>query len=117
MDNEIPIIGLPKSHDALRRVFLELEPQKILDIPVGHGSFTKFLIDNGWDVHCADIDEGNLRLENVPFKNVDLNHPLPYENESYDLIVCINGLHRLYNPAGAIAEFSRILRPRWEVIS
>ena len=111
-NDNIPIIGLPRSHDALREIFSDLEPVKTLDIPVGHGSFTQYLTELGWDdVDCADIDQGNLKITVNSFKEVNLNKFLPYDNESYEIIVCINGLHRLYNPACAIQEFARMLKP------
>ncbi len=108
---ELRIIGDDGSHDALRAVLSTRKPGKILDIPCGHGVLSKFLLDLGWDVHCADIDRGNLELKDVPFFEVNLNRELDIESESFDAIVCANGLHRLFNPGAAIGEFARILRP------
>ncbi|MEX0885112.1 MAG: methyltransferase domain-containing protein [Phycisphaeraceae bacterium] len=107
------IIGSRGSHDAIRRVFAGLKPGKVLDIPAGEGIFAQFLLDRGWDVHCSDIDAGNFKLNhpNLPFKVANLNEALPYDDECFDVVACVNGLHRLYNPGGAIREFHRILKP------
>ena len=42
---------------------------------------------------------------------MNLNRGLPHEDDSFDAVLCANGLHRLYHPAGAIEEFYRVLRP------
>ena len=108
---KLGIIGTKSSHDALWELLRSRSPGKVLDVPTGQGPLARFLVDLGWEVHCADIDPGLFRLRGVPFSQVDLNRALPYDSESFDAIVCANGLHRLYNPGGAIREFSRILRP------
>jgi len=105
----LAVIGLPNSQDTVRRVFSNLEPCKILDVPAGTGAFAEILHKAGWDVHCADIDKGNVEYKKVPFTQVNLNTRLPFDEESFDMVVCINGLHRIYNVSGAISEFNRIL--------
>jgi SAM-dependent methyltransferase len=111
MSEKLEIIGEATSHDTLVRVLAQARPCRVLDTPAGTGVLAKILQDLGWEVHCSDIDQGNFRLDAVPFVEADLNRGLPHENESFDAIVCANGLHRLYNPGGAVREFYRILRP------
>jgi len=103
-------IGSLRSHDALKTVLDAAPPGRVLDAPSGHGVLAEFLRVRGWDVHCADIDPALHRLDRVPMTAVDLNRPLPYQSESFDAVVCANALHRLFNPAGAVAEFHRLLR-------
>ena len=107
------VIGVPNSHDAIRRWLSLHEPCKILDAPAGEGILAAYLLERGWEVHCADIDAGNFKLDRqkIEFKAADLNRELPYEDESFDIVACVNGLHRLYNPGGAVSEFHRVLRP------
>ena len=104
-------MGARNSHDVLRKVLASREPSKILDAPSGTGILTQFLLDRGWEVHCADIDPGHLKVKGVPFTQVNLNRGISLEDESFDSVLCANGLHRLYNPGGAISEFYRVLRP------
>ena len=107
----LKIIGAHGSHDIVHRVLAQREPCKILDIPAGTGVLGEFLLERGWDVHAADIDPGLFKLEDVPFERVDLNRRLPHDDASFDAIACVNGLHRLFNPGGAVKELYRILRP------
>jgi ubiquinone/menaquinone biosynthesis C-methylase UbiE len=108
---ELPIIGSVDSHDTIRNELAKAKPCKVLDVPAGRGPLSKLMQDLGWEVHSADIDRGNFLIEDIPFSEVNLNRKLPYEDNSFDAIVCANGLHRLFNPGGAISEFSRILKP------
>ena len=111
VEKELEIIGDKGSHNALRRILAKETPCKILDVPSGEGILTQFLKENNWDVYAADIDRGNFKIEKDRFQEVNLNSELPYEKESFDAVLCANGLHRLYNPAGAVSEFSRIIKP------
>ncbi len=104
-------IGSLESHDALQTVLDAAPPGRVLDAPCGEGVLAEFLRVRGWDVQCADIDPALYRLDRAPMTTVDLNRPLPYQSASFDAVVCANALHRLFNPAGAVAEFHRLLRP------
>lgn len=109
--SNLKVIGHPSSHDTIERVVGGLRPGKILDVPAGEGSFCRFLAERGWKVHAADIDQGMFKLSEVPFTQVDLNYQLPFGDESFDAVSCVNGLHRLMRPETAIHEFFRILVP------
>jgi SAM-dependent methyltransferase len=105
------VIGVKGSHDTLQRVLSTRRACRILDVPAGEGIISAFLKDKGWQVHAADIDPGNFKLNDVPFTSVNLNKALPFDDASFDAISCINGLHRLLFPDVATREFFRILRP------
>ncbi len=111
MNEQLEIIGARDSHDTLRAVLAQRSPMKALDVPAGEGILTAYLKDLGWNIHAADIDPGNFKLQDIPFKQVDLNRNLPYEDEEFEAIVCVNALHRVFNVRGALEEFRRILRP------
>jgi len=84
----------------------------VLDVPAGTGVLAKWLHEQGWAVQCADVDRGNFELgESFPFAELDLNRELPFEDGQFDLVVCVNGLHRLFYAKGAIREFGRVLKP------
>lgn len=104
-------MGDERSHDTLREVLAATPPCKILDAACGEGALARHLDDLGFDVHCGDILPELFKAEGLPVRAVNLNRPLPYEDGEFDAVVCANAIHRLFNPAGAIREFHRILRP------
>jgi ubiquinone/menaquinone biosynthesis C-methylase UbiE len=109
--NELKVIGGRRSHDVLKSVLESRPAAKVLDAPAGTGVIAQFLKERGWTVHCCDIDPGNFAAQGFPFTQANLNRSLPLQDASFDAVVCANGLHRLFNPGGAIAEFHRVLRP------
>jgi SAM-dependent methyltransferase len=102
--------GAPDSHGTIRDELRARTPCKVLDAGCGEGALASYLQGLGWDVHCADIDRESFKVD-APFTPADLNKTLPFDDASFDAVICANTLHRLYNPAGAIRELHRILRP------
>lgn len=105
------VIGGKGAHEALRRVLASRSPARVLDCPSGQGVLSAYMRDLGWEVHCSDIDDGNLRVPGLPFRAANLNRGLPGADAEFDVVVCANGLHRLFNPGRAVSEFHRVLRP------
>ena len=108
---EPSIMGWEGSHATLRGILSARQPCKILDAACGEGALAQFLREHGWEVHCGDIMPELLRLDDIPFKTLNLNRRLPYQDASFDAVVCANAMHRLFNVAGTCREFFRILRP------
>lgn len=104
-------IGDPDSHETLHRLLERHPPGKALDVPTGRGGIAMFLRDRGWEVQCGDIDPGHFALKGVAFQCVDLNQSLPFQSGEFDLITCVNAVHRIYNLAGLLREFRRVLKP------
>jgi SAM-dependent methyltransferase len=105
------VMGAARSHDTLRRVLGSREPCKVLDAAAGQGAVAEYLHGLGWEVHCADVLPDAFKLPDIPIQQVNLNRDLPYGDDEFDAVVCANAVHRLFNPAGAMREFHRILRP------
>jgi ubiquinone/menaquinone biosynthesis C-methylase UbiE len=88
----------------------------VLDCPAGRGALTWRLIEAGLNVTCADIRPESLEISDQTCDFADLNESLPYGEDSFDAIVCLNGLHRVWARGKALAEFSRILRPGGHIV-
>ena len=108
---ELKVIGAPDSHDTLLQILESRPPCRVLDAPSGTGVIAQRLLQLGYDVHCADIDPGNLKLADVPFTQANLNRGLNLPNDSFDMVVCANGVHRLFSLGNCLREFARVLRP------
>ena len=67
-------------------------------------------------LHGIDFSEAMLRrarrkVSAAQFLPGDLNAELPYADESFEVVTCINVLYALAAPAKTLAELRRVLRP------
>lgn len=107
--------AVPLAHEAIHETVARLlgeQPQRglLLDVPAGEGALAARLLRAGFDVRCCDLYPEIFRLRNVEIKGGDLSATLPYADESFDFITCVEGLEHIENPQQAIREFGRLLR-------
>lgn len=111
-----PAIGSPgQAFAAALRLIRTYHSTRILDCPAGYGAFAGRLLDAGLDVSCCDIRPEDFQLDH-PCEYADLNDKLPYADQSFDAVACLNGLHRVWARGRAMAEFARVLRPGGHLI-
>ena len=110
----------PLAHEAIytsvARILEALPRGTLLDVPAGEGALAARLLRLGLDVRCCDLYPEIFRLPGVEIKRGDLSHALPYADDSFDYITCIEGLEHIENPHQALREFSRILRQHGHLI-
>ena len=110
----------PLAHEAIYTTverILDASPHgTLLDVPAGEGALAARLLRLGLNVKCCDLHPEIFRLPEVEIKQGDLSCALPYSDGSFDYIICIEGLEHIENPHQALREFSRILRPRGQLI-
>jgi ubiquinone/menaquinone biosynthesis C-methylase UbiE len=95
-----------------------------LDLACGPGTFTRALARAVRAVHGLDITPALLEqaraaaakenLANCVFECGDA-YALPYPAAKFDLASCAYTLHHLTNPAAAIAELARVVRPNGRI--
>ena len=103
-------------YDTVERI-LSSEPRgKLLDVPAGEGALAIRLREMGFDVACCDLYPQIFKVEGLEIKGGNLDHEVPYTDESFDHVVCVEGLEHIENPANAIREFARILKPNGKLI-
>jgi SAM-dependent methyltransferase len=93
----------------------KFKPKDVLEVGAGRGTLALQLLQRGLHVEACDINESELA--DVRIRRVDLNIvPLPYADESFDLITCCHVIEHLENPHAIVREFHRILRPNGRAI-
>jgi ubiquinone/menaquinone biosynthesis C-methylase UbiE len=103
-------------HDTVVRI-LDRQPRgALLDVPAGEGALASQLIAAGFDVHCCDLYPEIFRLQGVEIYRGDLNQDLPFGDQSFKYITCLEGLEHIENPQQAIREFARLLQTGGQVI-
>ena len=60
---------------------------------------------------------GDLSAARVEIRRGDLGGTLPYPDQSFDYVACLEGLEHIENPQQAIREFARLLRPGGHLIA
>lgn len=83
---------------------------KVLDVPAGAGALSKRLSDMGFAVEAGDLEPDSFEAEGINCTALDLNAQLPFEDESFDAAVCVEGIEHLENPFGLIRELCRVLK-------
>lgn len=97
-------------HDKVFELLLREPRGRILDVPTGAGAMALRLREAGFDVFCCDINPAYFSVPDLKLDIGDLNSTLPYPDNYFDYIICIEGIEHTENPFNAIREFSRILK-------
>ena len=94
--------------------------KKVLDLGGRDGTLTKHFIEEN-RVTLADIDENALEYAKKTYKvetmKVDLNQSLPFEDNSFDVVVMAEVLEHLPYPNITLGEIKRILKTNGGFIS
>ncbi len=92
---------------------------KALDIGCGEGKFTRGLTALYGDVSGVDVKEKQIKAAReaaqregvkVDFR-VESGEALPWGDATFDMVAFSNSLHHMPNPAAALAEAMRVLKP------
>lgn len=116
MSVKIPENTSKNTHNVVAQILLEEKDlDNVLDIPSGSGSFTQRLLEKDINVHSGDI-ENIMMVENKNFNVADMNHTLPYADNFFSAVVCIDGIEHLERPFDFIRECYRITKPGGRII-
>jgi ubiquinone/menaquinone biosynthesis C-methylase UbiE len=110
----------PLAHQAIHDTvvgILENQPRgALLDVPAGEGALAARLIEAGFDVRCCDLYPEIFRLDGVAIHQGNLDAELPFGDQAFDYVTCLEGLEHIENPQQAMREFARVLKPRGHLI-
>jgi len=97
-----------------------IKGKKILDCGCGTGRFVEFFAKEGAEVVGSDISENMLEIakKKVPaaaFVKADI-FSLPFENKTFDIIICSQVLTHLHNYKKPLLEMKRVLKDEGIII-
>jgi len=92
------------------RMILETGQARVLDLPCGTGALTQLLLDGGREVVSADLCPDGFVVPGRSCTRADLNARLPFEDETFDAVACIEGVEHIENPHLLAREANRVLR-------
>lgn len=108
-----------RTWEAMARSALPLlEPGDVLDVASGDGVMAELLAPHSHRYVCLDsstkvvlaASERLRKLKNVEVREGDM-HALPFDDGHFDLVVLMHALTYADQPAQAVAEAGRVLRP------
>lgn len=97
-------------YDTVERILRDEPRGRLLDIPAGEGALALRLGRLGYNVACCDLYPEIFRLDGIEIRSGNLDSRLPYDDHSFDCVVCVEGLEHIENPSNAISEFSRLVK-------
>jgi len=103
-------------HETVENILKDEARGKILDVPAGEGALSLRLRNLGFDVSCCDLYTEIFKLPDAEIKRGNLDAKLPYDDKTFDYIVCVEGLEHIENPANAMREFARLLKENGTLI-
>lgn len=109
--------------------WLELKPtSNVLEVGCGAGGPALFMArTRGCHIIGIDNNENGITTANkmsqeqglasmVRFQFADAGQPLPFEDETFDSIVCIDAINHLPNRSQVLAEWQRVLKPEGQIL-
>lgn len=95
----------------------------LLDLGAGQGQDSRYFAKNGFKVTSSDFADVALSISqqkareeglDISFKNLDLARPLPFENQSFDVIYSHLALHYFddITTEQLFTEIHRVLKPQ-----
>ncbi len=103
-------------HAMYRRIRHVIKDQEVLELATGPGVIAKKVADEAKSMIATDFSEKMLAVArrgvvpgNLTFEQADAS-ALPYEDESFDVIIIANALHVIPNPEKVLSEIRRVLR-------
>ena len=106
--------------ERIARLVAAAQPKdsdRVLDVACGPGHITEAFSHICREVIGVDLTEAPLAIAkkrcqaraiaNVSFQVCDVRH-LPFNDESFDIVVCRLGMHHFENPLNVLQEMSRV---------
>ena len=87
--------------------------RRVLDVGCRYGALTQAYLD-GNEVVGVDVDQAALAeaaRRGIETRWADAEQPLPFEDESFDVVVAGELLEHVREPAALVGEARRVLRP------
>jgi ubiquinone/menaquinone biosynthesis C-methylase UbiE len=101
--------------DAVAKLYLETKASSVLEVGCGEGSLANYLIQNAHRpnrLDACDLSLDRVREDIDPFikmREASI-YELPYQDKSFDLVICCEVLEHLENPDKGLNELARVAR-------
>lgn len=104
---------------VLKSVTKCAEPSKniaILDVGAGQGALSKLMNEAGYLVKACEFNKSNFVYTEVEFKEADVSKHLPYDDNSFDIVVAAELIEHLLDQTLFLKECNRVLKPGGDLV-
>ncbi|MEM9808525.1 MAG: bifunctional 2-polyprenyl-6-hydroxyphenol methylase/3-demethylubiquinol 3-O-methyltransferase UbiG, partial [Cyanobacteria bacterium P01_D01_bin.56] len=109
----------PLRFEYFDRVIPDWQGLKVLDVGCGGGYTCEFLAQRGAVVTgidqsaaCIEVAKDHSKQMGLTIDyRVGVGENLPFEDDSFDGVVCVDVLEHVESPAATVAEIGRVLKP------
>ena len=105
---------------ALRKAVAPHPGERILDLAAGTGASAAALAKGGAEVVACDLSEGMIEVGRERHPELEFVHgnamDLDFEDGSFDAVTISWGLRNIPDPALALREMARVVRPRGRLV-
>lgn len=105
---------------ALRKAVAPHPGERILDLAAGTGTSSAALAKGGAEVVACDLSEGMLEVGRQRHPEIEFVHgnamDLDFEDGTFDAVTISWGLRNIPDPALALREMMRVVRPRGRLV-
>ncbi|MDX2189683.1 MAG: methyltransferase domain-containing protein [Bacteroidota bacterium] len=85
---------------------------KVLDVPAGAGALTQLLNEEmGFQTFASEYDISKWKYPTIQIQQADLGRNLPFESNTFDLTICLEGLKHVTDLSTAVSELQRVTKP------
>ena len=90
---------------VVARMTAAMAPGRVLDIPAGAGLLSEAMRGQGHEVVSADINR-----HDASYVYADMTARLPFDDASFDAVVCLEGIEHVQRPHDLMGELFRVCR-------
>jgi len=105
---------IDRFHGAVRDEVAALSPEALLDVGCGEGFVLAALGEHAQGAHAVDLSEAAVAAcqQANPHVNAQVASALdlPFDDDAFDVVICLEVLEHLEDPAAAVRELSRVSR-------
>jgi SAM-dependent methyltransferase len=100
-------------HARVRELIATLPARgRLLDAPCGAGALASSLSALGFEVSGIDIEAHPvLQISKDNFRLADLDRGVPFDDQSFEVVVSVEGIEHLESPRRFVRELARVLKP------
>lgn len=109
-------------YESLMKKIKSVNPKKLLDVGCGTGTMISMLAEDknislaGIDLTEEMLNVARERLGNRAELKLGDSENLPWDNNSFDTIICSNSFHHYPEPMKVLNEMLRVLKPKGHLI-